>query len=261
VPHCRTGHQRNGHDVRHRAGASGLATMMASAEPVQGREPSRAAALLAGGPPASLLLVHGAGSGPWVFRGWAQAFSAITVASVDLHAGIDVAQASHRDYAGNVARAAWALPQPVSLCGWSMGGLVVLQASRQVSPHSIILLEPSPPAEAQGVNPAAEVSNGTFDPEEIYGPFPPGVRSRAESSRARAERKRGISVPSVSCPSLVVYGDQYRDSRGRRVALLYNSAELHFPGVDHWGLVRSAPVRAAIARWLLPGPSLKHPVE
>jgi Alpha/beta hydrolase family len=215
--------------------------------------PHPAAPPSGGGPPASLLLVHGAGSGPWVFHGWAQAFSGITVACVDLHAGLDVARASHRDYAGNVARAAGALPQPVSLCGWSMGGLVVLQASWQVSPHSIILLEPSPPAEAQGINLAVKIKNGTFDPEQIYGPFPPGIRSRAESSRARAERKRGISVPSLPCPSLAVYGDQYRESRGRRIALLYNSFELHIPGVDHWGLVRSAPVRAAIARCLLTG--------
>jgi len=90
-------------------------------------------------PPASLLLVHGAGSGPWVFRGWAQAFPGITVASVDLHAGIDVARASHDDYAGNVTRATRALPQPGSLCGWSMGGLVVLQASQRVRPHSVII--------------------------------------------------------------------------------------------------------------------------
>jgi len=180
----------------------------------------------------------------------ARAFPGIKVASVDLPAGIDVARASHRGYAGNVARAAGALPQPVSLCGWSMGGLVVLQATRRVRPHTIILLEPSPPAEVQGVNLAVEIKNSTFDPEETYGPFPHGIRSRPESSRARAERKRGTSVPSVPCPSLVVYGDEYREHRGKRIALLYNSFELYFPGVNHWGLVRSAAVRAAIARCL-----------
>jgi hypothetical protein len=48
-------------------------------------------ATLAGGPPASLLLVHGAGSGPWIFHGWVRAFPGIKVATVDLHAGIEVA--------------------------------------------------------------------------------------------------------------------------------------------------------------------------
>jgi alpha-beta hydrolase superfamily lysophospholipase len=203
--------------------------------------------------PASLLLVHGAGSGPWIFQGWAQAFPRIKVASVDLHAGVEVARASHDDYADNVARAARALPPPVSLCGWSMGGLVVLQASQRVRPHSIVLLEPSPPAEVQGINPAIEIKNGTFDPEETYGRFPPDMPSRPESSLARAERKRGISVPSVSCPSLVVYGDEFREQRGAGIARLYNSQELYFPGVSHWGLVRSPAVRAALARCLLPG--------
>ncbi len=211
------------------------------------------ARVLASGPPASLLLVHGAGSGPWVFRRWAEAFPSIMVASIDLHAGIDVARASHADYARSVAHAAAALPQPVSLCGWSMGGLVVLQASGRVGPCSVILLEPSPPAEVQGINPAVQIEYGTFDPEGTYGPFPPGMQSRPESSRARAERKRGISVSSVSCPSLVVYGDEFREPRGRLVARLYNSTELYFPGLDHWELVRSAPVRAAIARWLRSG--------
>lgn len=217
-----------------------------------------AAPLQAGGPPASLLLVHGAGSGPWVFHGWAQAFPGVKVAAVDLHAGLDVARASHDDYAGAAARAVTALPPPVSLCGWSMGGLVVLQAGWLVGPHSVILLEPSPPAEVQGFNPAGEVKNGTFDPEAAYGPFPQGIRSRPESSRARAERKRGISVPSLTCPSLVVYGDEYKQDRGRRIALRYNSVELYFPGVNHWGLVRSTAVRAAIGRWLVPRRAGRH---
>src|SRR5260370_678553 len=131
----------------------------------------------------------------------------IKVASVDLPAGIDVARASHRGYAGNVARAAGALPQPVSLCGWSMGGLVVLQATRPVRPHTIILLEPSPPAEVQGVNLAVEIKTSTFDPEETYGPFPHDIRARPEASRARDQRERRTTVPWPPCPALVVYGD------------------------------------------------------
>jgi pimeloyl-ACP methyl ester carboxylesterase len=229
--------------------------MMIPAGYPEGPAPSRAASrrtarLLAGGPPASLLLVHGAGSGPWIFRGWARAFPGINVAYVDLQAGVEVAGATHDDYAGKATRAARALPQPVSLCGWSMGGLVALQASQRVRPHSLLLLEPSPPAEVQGLNPAVEASNGTFDPEETYGRFPPGMRSRPESSRARAERKQGISVPSVPCPSLVVYGDEYRERRGTQIARLYNSQELYFPGVNHWGLIRSPAVRAALAHRL-----------
>jgi diadenosine tetraphosphate (Ap4A) HIT family hydrolase len=172
---------------------------------------------------------------------------------VDLQEGLDVATASHADYATEVADAAAALPAPVSLCGWSMGGLVVLEAAERVRPHSVILLEPSPPAEVQGHNPDTEVGQGTFDPEAVYGRFPPGIRARSESARARAERKRGISVPSLSCASLVVYGDTFRDERGKAIARLYGSDELDFPGFDHWGLVSDVRVRAAIAEWLASG--------
>lgn len=202
------------------------------------------------GAPRSLLLVHGAGSGPWVFDGWAESFPGIEVAAVDLQERLDVTTATHADYANKVADAAAALPAPVSLCGWSMGGLAVLQAAERVRPQSVILLEPSPPAEVQGHNSDTVIADGAFDPEVVYGRFPTGMRARAESSRARGERKRGISVPSLPCPSLVAYGDDFREERGTAVARLYSSSELDFPGLDHWALVRDPQVRSKIADWL-----------
>lgn len=200
--------------------------------------------------PASLVLVHGAGSGPWVYDGWAESFPGVHVATVDLHDGLDVARASHRDYARSVVAAAAALPRPVTICGWSMGGLVVLQAAATMRPHRVILLEASPPAEVQGFHPATEVVGGVFDPEALYGRFPDGMRARPESTRARAERKRGISVPSLPCPSLVVYGDDFPEERGARLARLYGSDMRFFPGLDHWDLVLDPRVRAAVADWL-----------
>jgi pimeloyl-ACP methyl ester carboxylesterase len=201
-------------------------------------------------PPKSLLLVHGAGSGPWVYDGWAGSFPGVHVLAVDLQDGLDVALASHGDYVRKVVEAAVAVPGPVALCGWSMGGLVVLQAARLMRPHSVVLLEASAPAEVQGCNPETEIVDGGFDPETVYGRFPEGMRARPESARARAERKRGISVPSLPCPSLVVYGDDFRDERGTALVRLYGSDERHFPGLDHWDLVRNPEVRAAVAEWL-----------
>jgi pimeloyl-ACP methyl ester carboxylesterase len=154
------------------------------------------------------------------------------------------------DYAERVVHAAQALPQPVSLCGWSMGGLVVLQAAARARPHSVILIEASPPAEIQGFSGDAQLIMGTFDPEEVYGAFPASIPARPESSLARAERKRGISVPNLPCPSLVVYGDEFRDERGTAIARLYGSEERDFPGLDHWDLVRHRSVREAIADFL-----------
>jgi pimeloyl-ACP methyl ester carboxylesterase len=202
------------------------------------------------GPPSSLLLVHGAGSGPWVFAGWDVHFSGLSVHAVDLHDGLDLAQASMDDYGDRVVAAAGELAQPVSLCGWSMGGLVALMAAGRVRPHSVILIEASPPAEAQGLALETDVRSGTFDPEEVYGRFPLGIRARPDSTRARGERKRGISVPKLPCASLVVYGDEFADERGRRLARLYASGERHFPGLDHWGLVLDPQVRRSIASFL-----------
>ena len=200
--------------------------------------------------PRSLLLVHGAGSGPWIFEEWGSAFPGIAVSAVDLQEGLDVAKASMTTYAALVTTAAQRLNPPVALCGWSMGGLTVLHVAPVVKPHSVILLEPSPPAEVQGFYPETPLTFGTFDPEEVYGPAAPGERCRPESLLARSERKRGISVPALPCPSLVVYGDTLPPERGPRVAAFYGSEEAYFPGLNHWDMVAEPGVRLAIARFL-----------
>lgn len=194
--------------------------------------------------------MHGAGSGPWIYADWADAFSAMQVVAVDLHEGLDVASASHDDYANAVVAIASRSPVPVALCGWSMGGLVVLDCATAVAPHSVIVLEPSPPAEVQGYDGDVVPRDGVFDPEAAYGRFPAGIPARPESARARAGRKRGISVPSVPCRSLVVYGDEFRQERGESVAAFYGSDTLSFPGLDHWDLVTDPRVRTGIAAWL-----------
>lgn len=131
-----------------------------------------------------------------------------------------------------------------------MGGLVALEAAQRLEPHSVVLLESSPPAEVQGHDDSIELRPGVFDPEQAYGTFPAGMRARPESLLARAERKRGISVPEIPCRSLVVAGDEFREERGAAVARLYGSELVDFPGLGHWDLVRSPDVRRAVARFL-----------
>ena len=198
----------------------------------------------------SLVLVHGAGSGPWVFDGWPTFFPATTTLAVDLHAGLAVEQASMDDYVRVLTAAAAGQPTPLGLLGWSMGGLVVLMAASRLKPACVVVLEPSPPAEIQGFDRRAEPSVGTFDPEAVYGAFPPGIRARPESSLARAERKRGVSVPTLPCPSVVVFGKDFAEERGRQVRALYGSRELSFPELDHWGLVREPRVAESVAHVL-----------
>lgn len=200
--------------------------------------------------PGSLLLIHGAGSGPGIFEGWYRWFPEMIVDAVDVQANLDIERAGMAEYTGAVVAAARRLPGPVSLCGWSMGGLVALLASQRMQLHSLVLIEPSAPAEIQGVHPEVEIVPGSFDPEAVYGCFPEGQPVRAESSFARAERKRGISIPSVPCPTLVVSGHEFSEERGRAIASLYGSEELYFPDLDHWGLITDACVPEVIARYL-----------
>lgn len=75
------------------------------------------------------------------------------------------------------------------------------------------------------------------------------MRSRPESRLARAERKRGISIPLISCPSLVAYGDDFPEG-GWRLASFYESDALAFPGCDHWQLVLDVRVQDGIAQFL-----------
>jgi pimeloyl-ACP methyl ester carboxylesterase len=207
--------------------------------------------------PASIVLVHGAGSGPWIYDTWVDSFPGLHCAAPDLQVGLDVSRASMDDYAARVAAAAVDCQPPVSLCGWSMGGLVAMLAALTLEPppHSLILIESSPPAEVQGLHPEInlETVDGTFDPEVLYGPFPADVPARPESELARAERKRGISIPRLPCRSLVIYGDEFPDERGRQIAHRYGSGWRAFPGLSHWDLVRDQRAREAIATFLQVG--------
>lgn len=194
------------------------------------------------------MLVHGAGSGPWVFDSWRH--PSLETVAVDLHDGVDVATASMDDYASVVAGACSAARSPVALCGWSMGGLVAMAAAAEARVETLVVIEPSAPAEVQGLRDVPDAA-GTFDPEEVYGPFPPGMRARRESSRARADRKRGVSVPALPRRSLVVYGDEFEVERGRALARHYEIEEAHFPGLAHWDLVVDPRVRERVFGFVL----------
>jgi pimeloyl-ACP methyl ester carboxylesterase len=199
---------------------------------------------------ASLLLVHGAGSGPQVFERWPGHFPGLDVDAVDLHAGLVVGRASMRNYAAAVAGRANLLPAPRGICGWSMGGLAVMMAAELAGAARLVLLEPSAPAEVLGVHDDVAPAEGTFDPVEVYGLPRDGLATRPESTLARSERKRGISVPDLPCPALVVYGDEHPDERGRAIVRTYGAEELHFSGLDHVGLVFDERVPAAVRDWL-----------
>jgi diadenosine tetraphosphate (Ap4A) HIT family hydrolase len=106
-------------------------------------------------PPASLLLVRGRHGGPPVDERWADSFPGLRVVVVDL------------DDPKKVAEAARELPQPVALCGWNVGGEVVLEACKHLPPHSVVLVEAAPPAEGILALPCRSlVVSGDESPEE-----------------------------------------------------------------------------------------------
>jgi pimeloyl-ACP methyl ester carboxylesterase len=152
--------------------------------------------------PASLILVHGAGSGPWVFQGWESSFPGLSVVAVDLHAGLLVSTASMRDYTDNIIAAAEGLPRPIALCGWSMGGLAALQAAGDLQPHSMVLIEPSPPGEYK-------VLTAKFGSRREYLtqkgstadslPRCPPARVRAGSTGTKAWRFSTVAAVPIAC--------------------------------------------------------------
>lgn len=90
------------------------------------------------------------------------------------------------NYEAAIACDAALVPRPLCLVGRGMGGLVAIMAARRVEPAALVLVGPWPAAEAGG-----------YEDVEPAG-------SRPESELAVAECRRGISVASVSAPTLVV---------------------------------------------------------
>ena len=72
---------------------------------------------------------------------------------------------------------------------------------------------------------------------------------RQESLPARCERKRGISIPTIDCPLLVVAGRDYLATRGRPVAEHFGAELVEFPTLGHFQLVVDQRVRDAVAQW------------
>jgi len=199
--------------------------------------------------PEAALLVHGSCTGPWIFEGWTQWFPGVTVGAIDLQAGLRLERASMELYSNAVIAEAGRLPWPLLLCGYGMGGLVALIAARTLRPELLVLIEPFPPRETGGFHPEIAPAPGVFEPDQAERAASP-VRLRPESALAKAERERGISVPTpLPCRSLVVFRDDAGEARGAAVAKLYGSDELRFAGSSGIDLVLDERVPRSIARY------------
>jgi pimeloyl-ACP methyl ester carboxylesterase len=198
----------------------------------------------------SLLCVHGAASGAWVWDSWRKHLGALgwQVNVIDLRGHgrslpVDLSEVTMEDYLSDLESvtpqiAAATGAHPV-LFGWSMGGLVALMyAAKHEETPALVVFSPSAPLEVAGkasIEELRKMPSGTFGPE-FLGIYPDDVeksremltdlteeevksllansRGQEESGFAMRERSRGISIApgAIQCPVLVVYGEDEIDS-------------------------------------------------
>jgi pimeloyl-ACP methyl ester carboxylesterase len=196
-------------------------------------------------PVPSLLLIHGAASGAWVWDTWRKHLRDLgwQVNVLDLRGHgrsmpTDLAAVTMEDYVADVASVTVQIEaaqgsHPI-LGGWSLGGMVAMMyATQHPELSALLLLEPNMPVEVAG-RASMEYQRRFAGPvlyPESFGVFPGDApRSREalfdltqaeltsylaasegaeESGIAFRQNLRGISIPagSVACPSLVVYGE------------------------------------------------------
>ena len=207
-----------------------------------------------------IVLVHGAASSAGVWRYWQRELEALGWSShaLDLRGhGVrpgDLATASMRDYAEDLAAAVDAVGGRAVVAGWSMGGLAAMMVAATGRASACVCLAPSTPARA--VDPGARLRRGVFGPD-AYGvttrgpadqPMMPDLdreeRAAAlasladESLLARDERRAGVVVGSLPCPLLIVTGTA--DTQWPRSAydgLWLDADYVEAEGASHWGLV------------------------
>jgi pimeloyl-ACP methyl ester carboxylesterase len=198
-----------------------------------------------------LVLLHGAGTDPRAFTNWSEHFPDHDVRAPDLQQGLNVAEASMQDYRQAAHLALNSSDEKGAvLCGWSMGGLVALMAADHPAVRCVIVIEPSLPVELAGQDPDVVPMPGTFHPDDLYGASPQGPPTRTESRLALQERQRGLSVPAVRAPLLVIAGRSFPRTRGSAVAEHYGGTMRLFPHLHHAALVGDPAPRSAIRAWL-----------
>jgi pimeloyl-ACP methyl ester carboxylesterase len=233
----------------------------------------------------SLLLVHGAANGAWVWDAWRAALRPLgwEVNVLDLRGHgrslpADMNEVTMEVYVNDLesvcGQIAAAQGKHPIVGGWSMGGLVAMMYAAKAEVPALLLFAPSPPLEVQGKATLQELRATPLTPygPELYGVHPGDIEaSRAampdltdeeiarvlersagatESGLARRQRKSGISVPSVKGPSLTIYGDQdtaIQPAHSRRVAAHLGGDSMMLPGAGHWGIVYSERMAGVLA--------------
>jgi pimeloyl-ACP methyl ester carboxylesterase len=237
-----------------------------------------------------LLLIHGALTGSWLWtefaaylaeRGWeAHAMNLRGHFTSDM---ADLAEVSMGDYADDVGVAVRQLGRPPVLIGWGIGALAALMYAERHPVLGLVLLAPSPPADALPRRPDDHELRSvpaTYDaawwgwtgtPEELRERMPDMddldlakmrelLEGARESGRTRRERMRGVPIETAGLretPALVIGAgrdDVIHPSEARRTADLLGASYEYFPSASHFGLVMGEhtwpEVAASVHGWL-----------
>lgn len=225
-----------------------------------------------------IVLIHGAANSSIVWRFWQRELTARgwPTYAVDLRnhgdsEPIDLSRTSMHDYAEDVLSLCSQISQRPVLIGWSMGGLVAMMVAAQGHADGCVTLAPSTPS--LEIDESVELRSGEFgcevygitstDPDDQPAMLDLDREEREvalqslsrESQFARDERRRGIVIPTLACPLLVVTGTNDEQWPSKRYDNLWlNADRLSIEGASHWGLVlnRRALMQAvpSTIRWL-----------
>ena len=236
-----------------------------------------------------LLLVHGALTGSWLWsnfaaflaeRGWeAHAMNFRGHYTSDL---ADLASVSMADYAEDIGIAIRQLGRPPVVIGWGIGALAALLYAERHAVLGLVLLAPSPPADAL---PRMPVEHELRSVPPVYdaewwgwiapidrlremmpdmddadlGKMQEMLRGARESGSARRERMRGVQVDTsrIAAPVLVIgagQDDVVHPSEARRTADALGATYEYFPAASHFGLVMGSEtwpqVAGSVLGWL-----------
>lgn len=237
-------------------------------------------------PTPSLLLVHGAATGAWVWDAWRRELGALgwQVNVIDLRGHgrslpTDLATVTMEDYVADLASVTVQIERaqgvhPV-IGGWSLGGMVAMMYAVQHHETSgLVLWDPMLPKELAkaGADTVRRFAGAILTPE-TFGIHPDDrersrrvlhdltdeeldaylqhVEGAEESGIAFRQVLRGISVPagSISCPSLVLAPSvaEGDDDRNQRLSEHLQSDLVRVPISGHWGIVCHAEAVATAA--------------
>jgi pimeloyl-ACP methyl ester carboxylesterase len=234
-----------------------------------------------------LLLVHGALTGSWLWtevaaflaeRGWEA--HAINLRGHFTSDVADLADTTMRDYADDIGVALRQIGRPAVLIGWGIGALAALMHAERHPVLGLVLLAPSPPAEALPRRPDEHELRAvpavydaawwgwTGSRDELRERMPDMeddeiekmselLAGARESGPARRERMRGVPVDAarfVDLPSLVIgagLDDVIHPTEARRTADLLGASYEYFPSASHFGLVMGSRTWPDVAQSVL----------